>query len=140
MRKGMEELTKPTLGELVNGTSLEFNKFINTSITTDSQTDSLQTQYDHIDELPFYKRIALRWKIFGFNKKLQYFERIFLHKKGLKGRPWFKHVVYASGRDTGYEGFAFPGLKEALDDSNVEDFYYWTKVLHKIGKKLNKLD
>ena len=99
----------------------------------DTYTQELQTLWD--TPQPWWKKIALHYRIKGINYQLRYLERTFLHQKGLDGRPWFKHVVYAAGRDTGYEGFAFPGLKEALDDGDANAFGRWLKIIsHKIGR------
>ena len=43
-----------------------------------------------------------------------------MHKEGLDGRSWFKHVVFAPGLWTGYAGATFPGLVEAVDRGDRE--------------------
>ena len=35
---------------------------------------------------------------------------------GLPGRPWFKNLVYAPGRFTGYGAKTLPGVREAIED------------------------
>lgn len=102
----------------------------------DSASNALQTQWDNSMSLPFWRRIALHFRIKGINYKMRYFERNFISKKGLKGRPWFKHIVYASGRDTGYKGFALPGLKEAIDDKDVIECVKWVKAIRTVVKDL----
>jgi N-acetylated-alpha-linked acidic dipeptidase len=49
------------------------------------------------------------------NNRLTYFERGFLSEEGIKGREWFKHVVYAPGVWTGYSSQEFPAIVEALE-------------------------
>lgn len=49
------------------------------------------------------------------NEGYKYFERHFLHKEGLDGRSWYKHVVFAPGIWTGYGGTTFPGLVENVE-------------------------
>ena len=52
------------------------------------------------------------------NKQYKQFERAFISPEGLPGRPWYKHVVFAPGLDTGYAGVQFPALAEALQQRN----------------------
>jgi N-acetylated-alpha-linked acidic dipeptidase len=52
------------------------------------------------------------------NDALTRVERAFLLKKGLPGRPWFKHAVYAPGLTTGYASWPLPGVRQALNDGD----------------------
>ena len=54
------------------------------------------------------------------NEGYKNLERNFLYKKGLDGRSWFKHVVFAPGIWTGYAGATFPGLVECVDSGDRE--------------------
>ena len=63
------------------------------------------------------------------NDRLKYLERAFLWEKGLDGRNWFKHVVFAPGRWTGYAGATFPGLVESVEDGNVGGVYKWISIV-----------
>jgi N-acetylated-alpha-linked acidic dipeptidase len=49
------------------------------------------------------------------NEKLYKTERLFLSEKGLPGRPWFKHQIYAPGAYTGYAVKTIPYVREALE-------------------------
>jgi N-acetylated-alpha-linked acidic dipeptidase len=49
------------------------------------------------------------------NDQLAYAERFFLDMNGIKGRPWYRHVIYAPGEWTGYQPQLFPGVYEAVD-------------------------
>src|SRR5215472_6500212 len=51
----------------------------------------------------------------GLNEKLYKTERLFLSEKGLPGRPWFKHQIYAPGAYTGYAVKTIPAVREALE-------------------------
>ncbi|RCI05118.1 hypothetical protein CU098_010920 [Rhizopus stolonifer] len=48
------------------------------------------------------------------NNRLTFFERGFIDQEGLKGREWFKHVVYAPGLWTGYSSQVFPAIAESI--------------------------
>jgi N-acetylated-alpha-linked acidic dipeptidase len=45
-------------------------------------------------------------------------ERAFIDDRGLKGRPWYKHQIYAPGFYTGYAAQPLPDFRQALDDRN----------------------
>ena len=40
---------------------------------------------------------------------------------GLPGRPWYKNLIYAPGRFTGYEPKTLPGVREAIEDRRWAD-------------------
>lgn len=49
------------------------------------------------------------------NRQLADVEESFLSPRGLIGRPWYKHTLYAPGTYAGYEAARMPGLREAID-------------------------
>ncbi|KAF7725324.1 hypothetical protein EC973_009663 [Apophysomyces ossiformis] len=61
------------------------------------------------------------------NNQLAFFERSFLDPKGLIGRSWYKHVVYAPGLWTGYSSQVFPNIAEAMDEGNFTQARYAEK-------------
>ena len=54
------------------------------------------------------------------NDALTKVERSFLIAKGLPGRPWFKHAVYAPGLTTGYAAWTLPGVRQAVIENDPE--------------------
>eukprot|EP01018_Ginkgo_biloba_P010498 Gb_39263 [translate_table: standard] len=50
----------------------------------------------------------------AFNDRLLLTERAFLDSEGLKGRPWFKHLVYAPSEGNEYTFSSFPGVVDAI--------------------------
>lgn len=54
------------------------------------------------------------------NDALTRVERQFLLPKGLPGRPWFRHAIYAPGLTTGYASWPLPGLRQAINDNEAE--------------------
>jgi N-acetylated-alpha-linked acidic dipeptidase len=44
-------------------------------------------------------------------------ERRFTNSRGLPGRSWYKHMVYAPGMYTGYGAKTLPGIREAIEQS-----------------------
>jgi len=42
-----------------------------------------------------------------------------LTSDGLPGRPWYKHVIYAPGENTGYAAVVIPGVNEAIENKDL---------------------
>ncbi len=45
-------------------------------------------------------------------------ERNFVDERGLRGRPWYRHHIYAPGLYTGYAAQPLPDFRQGLDDRN----------------------
>ncbi|MDQ3133205.1 MAG: M28 family metallopeptidase, partial [Acidobacteriota bacterium] len=52
------------------------------------------------------------------NDSLLAAERAFTDERGLRGRDWYKHQIYAPGFYTGYAAQPLPDLRQAIDDRN----------------------
>ena len=50
------------------------------------------------------------------NRRLYRLERRLMSEAGLPLRPWFKHLIYAPGLNTGYAAIVFPGVMDALEN------------------------
>jgi N-acetylated-alpha-linked acidic dipeptidase len=61
---------------------------------------------------------------------------------GLPGRPWYKNLVYAPGRFTGYEAKTLPGVREAIEDRRWADANRYAKLtadaLNAYSERLDK--
>ncbi|CCE82677.1 Piso0_002414 [Millerozyma farinosa CBS 7064] len=123
-----------TLRMLLEKTAYDLDSLFNATLDFDAKSEYLQSQYDD-DNISWWQRIKLHFQIKKHNKIAQYFERGFLHKKGLHERPWFKHIVYASGRFTGYQGQTLPGLNEALEDKDFGRFVKWLGIVSRAFKR-----
>ena len=53
--------------------------------------------------------------IMEINRRLYQLERNLTTETGLPLRPWFKHLIYAPGLNTGYAAVVFPGVLDALE-------------------------
>ena len=53
--------------------------------------------------------------LLSVNKKLIQSERLLTDQKGLPGRDWFRHLIYAPGFYTGYGVKTIPGVREAIE-------------------------
>jgi N-acetylated-alpha-linked acidic dipeptidase len=92
-------------------------------------TETLETHHSVNRASSFSLESALVKNITAVNDKYKFLERQFLYAPGLDKRNWFKHVVYAPGRWTGYAGAVFPGLVESVEDDDKENFGKWKSVI-----------
>jgi N-acetylated-alpha-linked acidic dipeptidase len=46
-------------------------------------------------------------------------ERALTDPRGLRGRAWYRHQIYAPGFYTGYAAQPLPDLRQAIDDRNT---------------------
>lgn len=138
-------------GKFINEQGLPFNvsfkaldfvieRFLNTSSVLDATAAELLETVTK-DPLPWWRwweKIRLYRRVKLVNDKYKTLERLFLYDKGLDGRPWFKHVVFAPGRWTGYAGATFPGLVEAIEDGDVGKLFKWMGVVTGVVVKAAK--
>jgi len=83
--------------------------FESQSVALDSATEAM-THREGVQAAQFSK----------VNDALTRVERQFLLAKGLPGRPWFKHSIYAPGLTTGYASWPLPGVRQGVLDSDGE--------------------
>jgi N-acetylated-alpha-linked acidic dipeptidase len=98
----------------------------------DGTAADLLAQYADIGDIPWWqpwKRAALYLAIRNTNTKYKFLERKFLYEAGLDGRSWFKHVVFAPGKWTGYSGATFPGIVEGIEEGNGTSVERWVGVV-----------
>ena len=57
-------------------------------------------------------------KLFEMQRSL---EQALTNDIGLPGRPWYKNLVYAPGRFTGYGAKTLPGVREAIEEERWAD-------------------
>ena len=58
-------------------------------------------------------------KLMRINDALIAAERAFIDERGLRGRPWYKHEIYAPGVYTGYAAQPLTDFAQAIDDRNA---------------------
>lgn len=96
---------------------------------------------DHVPWWKWWKKIALYRDIVQVNTKYKYLERNFIYEKGLDGRSWYKHTVFAPGLWTGYSGATYPGLVESVDASDMKNLKRWEGILTgQVGKAIAWLE
>src|SRR6266436_6609931 len=65
------------------------------------------------------KSSAASAKLRRLNDALIAAERAFIDDRGLLGRPWYRHEIYAPGIFTGYAAQPLTDFQQALDDRNT---------------------
>ena len=55
------------------------------------------------------------------NDALMQVERALIDDRGLTGRTWFKHQIYAPGFYTGYAALPLPDLRQAIEDGRAAE-------------------
>jgi N-acetylated-alpha-linked acidic dipeptidase len=55
------------------------------------------------------------------NDALMQAERALIDERGLRGRTWYKHQIYAPGFYTGYAALPLPDLRQAIEDGRAGD-------------------
>ena len=55
----------------------------------------------------------------AINRSFMRQERVLTQSEGLAGRPWFKHMIYAPGKLTGYAAQFLPAIADAITDGDA---------------------
>lgn len=75
------------------------------------------------------------------NLLLRDVDQLLVDERGLPGRPWYKNLVYAPGRLTGYGAKTLPGVREAIEDRRFDDAnLYAARTAKVIANYAERLD
>jgi N-acetylated-alpha-linked acidic dipeptidase len=81
---------------------------------------------------------AVREKL---NALLATIDQLLIDDRGLPGRPWFRNLIYAPGRFTGYGAKTLPGVREAIEERRFGDAAEYAKrTAAVIDAYANRLD
>ena len=76
------------------------------------------------------------------NALLRDIDQLLIDERGLPGRPWYRNLVYAPGRLTGYGAKTLPGVREAIEDRRFDDASLYAqrtaKVLDNYATRLDQ--
>jgi len=76
------------------------------------------------------------------NALLRDIDQLLIDDRGLPGRPWYKNLVYAPGRLTGYGAKTLPGVREAIEDRRFDDANLYAartaKVIDEYAERLDQ--
>jgi len=85
-----------------------------------------------------------RSRLAGINDALILAERQFIDARGLRGRAWYKHQIYAPGIYTGYAAQPLTDFRQALDDRNAtnakESLERIVEAIRRVTKTLKAAD
>lgn len=93
---------------------LNFSRLENAMLQLRDSAGTLMRQYNKALQLPSDKQNEL-------NIILYKTERSLINDKGLPGRPWYKHEIYAPGYYTGYGVKTLPGIREAIEQRKWDE-------------------
>lgn len=72
-------------------------------------------------------------KVREINDRLMMAERAFTNREGLVGRPWYKHMIYASSDQDDWGTKAFPGIVSAIANAkHLNTTESWRLLQHEI--------
>jgi N-acetylated-alpha-linked acidic dipeptidase len=72
---------------------------------------------------------------------LRSLDQTLLNPKGLPGRDWFQHMIYAPDLKTGYDVKTLPGVREAIEDRRWPDAEKFAAVIgDALGVYCDQLD
>ena len=93
---------------------------------------ALKNSVDQLSSLDFTTLSAQELR--QINIQLMKSEQALTNDKGLPGRPWYKHQIYAPGFYTGYGVKTLPGVREAIEQED------WTEAQRQIGQLASTFD
>lgn len=94
---------------------------LNATLDFDANATALASSIP--ESIPWWKwwqKVKLFYQVGHLNQRLKYFERKFLYADGLDGRPLYKHTIFASEIHLGYMGITFPGLRESVENLDLD--------------------
>ena len=74
----------------------------------------------------------------AINRYLMLAEQKFTDERGLPGRPWFRHQIYAPGFYTGYGVKTLPGVREAIEKADVKEARKMMEILEESLNRVQK--
>jgi len=72
------------------------------------------------------------------NRYLLLAEQKFTDERGLPGRPWFRHQIYAPGFYTGYGVKTLPGVREAIEKGDLKEAQKMMGILEESLNRVQK--
>jgi N-acetylated-alpha-linked acidic dipeptidase len=95
--------------------------------------DDLEQAADRFDKALTDRGAALaagaRAKVMA---QLRDIDQLLLDPRGLPDRPWYRNLVYAPGRFTGYGAKTLPGVREAIEERRFDDATEYAKRTAKV--------
>jgi N-acetylated-alpha-linked acidic dipeptidase len=75
------------------------------------------------------------------NGLLRSLEQTLIAPKGLPGREWYRHMIYAPGKYTGYGAKTLPGVRESIEERRWQEAEAYIQIVATVlGDYCNRLD
>jgi N-acetylated-alpha-linked acidic dipeptidase len=75
------------------------------------------------------------------NAALTVLEQSLMDTRGLPGREWYQHMIYAPGAHTGYGVKTLPGIREAIEERRWDEAnQYLGVVSHALNAYSSRMD
>jgi len=97
------------------------------------QETVLEIEHTRVEANDRHPRAVARLK--RINDALLAVERSLIDERGLRGRNWYVHQIYAPGTYTGYAAQPLPDFRQALDDRNTTNA---AEALGRIVEAINR--
>lgn len=97
--------------------------------------EATRTEKARQDALPTFRSSSADKKLWRINEALIAVERALTDSRGLRGRGWYTHQIYAPGTYTGYAAQPLPDFRQALEDRNTTNA---KESLERIVEALNR--
>ncbi|HYL35700.1 MAG TPA: M28 family metallopeptidase [Bryobacteraceae bacterium] len=116
----------------LSGTKLDLQPVLNELQRTESAARAYETALKTVVAQNDAARLAKA------NQALYETERGLVLRKGLPGRDWYRHQIYAPGMYTGYSSKTLPGIREAAEASRWEEAASETKDVAQALEQFNQ--
>jgi N-acetylated-alpha-linked acidic dipeptidase len=97
------------------------NDFASEAAKVETRQQSLTAEIEKARGQSNDSEARTRARLQRINDALMAAERALTDARGLRGRAWYKHQIYAPGYYTGYAAQPLPDLRQAIDDRRAED-------------------
>jgi N-acetylated-alpha-linked acidic dipeptidase len=116
---------------------LNFSELDNAIAKLEQSSKAFDKQYAGLDAAED-SNSAARMRI---NATLVVLEQSLTDPRGLPGRDWYQHMVYAPGLHTGYGVKTLPGIREAIEERHWDEANQYIGVVSKaLNAYSNRLD
>ena len=97
---------------------MSFAQLDNASLRLKSSAAAFDKEYQRLASAEDSRSKAQRARM---NAALANLEGTLTDARGLPGREWYQHMIYAPGSQTGYGVKTLPGIREAVEDGRWDE-------------------
>lgn len=117
---------------------LNFAELDNALSRLEQSAKAFDKEYAHLDAVPGAADKSKRERV---NATLAVLEQSLMDPRGLPGREWYQHMIYAPGLHTGYGVKTLPGIREAIEGRRWDEAnQYMGVVSHALNAYSDRMD